>query len=284
VSRGFSVVVLVLAAGACNQVFGLHETQTAIDAATDDPCAPITPFDPNRYYATPGVGAWSMGRSACQQRGMDLAVIDATDNTEIAMELDAGEDPYWFGVSYGSDGWVAIDGCTPYLPTPPPNGAAGDCLLLATSPVAFPCDSNMLAPTGPVLNALCETPRADAQCLALEAHSTYVVADRTHLSYNDAVIACDALSMHLVEINSTAELEMVVQGVAAGIDAFWVGAQAATTGFSSPTTCPQVFVWGNGQPDFEGGNTSVLYNAGGMALVPSSEGGAAVCEANAAPM
>jgi hypothetical protein len=245
------VLGLVLLAG-CNQLFGLQATKLASDAdSTPQVCDPL-PFDANRYFKINQVVngmTWAIARQECQSYGFDLAVLDANDPSEIANELDGGTLPFWFGVSYDGTAWTAIDGCPPELawaPAEPANESVGECAFQSADGLRVRACTAATDVGNNGLSALCETARPSAQCRAQAVERTYTVIDATRttlVSRDDAAAMCGALGMHIVEIDSTDELNHLLANEAAGLTAFWVGAKRTQSTFTSPTGCPQIFVW-----------------------------------------
>lgn len=245
------VFVVVWLAG-CNAVFGLDKTKPVTSDGGVDLCDPL-PFDTHRYMAdSSGAGGftWAAARADCQRYGFDLAVIDANDSAEITNELQTGVAPFWLGVSYDGTQWSAIDQCTPLLAWAsgePDPSALGQCVAkLDGGMIATDCTSST---AGPDLNALCETPRPNAQCRAYAAQRDYVALDPAmQVSEISAEQLCAAMGRHVVEIDSTDELDYLRQTYAQS-PRFWLGATTNFQTWSSPTGCPQVFVWAGGEPD-----------------------------------
>jgi hypothetical protein len=244
------VAVVVLAG--CNQILGVADTEL-VPAGTGGDCAPL-PYDSNRYGSLQtSVGfTWSSARTNCQSLGMDLVVIDEDDDEEIANRIAAGPFPYWIGVSHDGDDWRSIDGCPPVLDwqaAEPSIESVGRCGLKTSAGLtSVACALSMAPDNSEPLNAYCETPRPDATCRALAANSTYEVMTDTTFSKNfvEAQQLCAGPGRHVVEINSSAELDQVKR-LAPGA-AFWLGASRTPPTWSSPTSCPQVFAWAADEP------------------------------------
>lgn len=272
---------LVLAAvlAGCNQLFDLDETEPY------DPhgaCSPLQ-LDENRYWSDANASgrAWSDTRDRCRLMGMDLVVFDVGDADELSSKLADAPAPFWTGVSYDGSTWVSVDGCKPALPWAPgePSRAAlGDCVAQTAAGMAsVPCASSQLGTAG--LAVLCETPRPSMNCRLLFEHSTYQLASTTPMLHADAEAACSALGMHLVEINSTSELDTIRTAIAPNVMPWWTGAQYLGPSWSSPTGCPQVFLW-DGFPMLSAGTCVVYGGANGMQVQDCAAPAAVVCEAN----
>jgi hypothetical protein len=211
---------------------------------------------------------------------MDIAIIHANDPDEIARETFGAGTPFWLGISWGGAGWITLDGCMPVLswaPGAPVNPSIGRCVVQTTQGMMDEdCSAGNLG--SDFLLALCATPLPDPACRQLEAHSSYVLASTSSVPQMTAAMMCGAIGMHLVEIDSTAELTHVLQNVAPGLT-FWTGATYTGLGYVSPTGCPQVFSWGSGEP-----STSVpgwvAYEVDGMHIVGTGYAASVVCESN----
>ena len=137
---------------------------------------------------------------------------------------------------------------------------------------------------GDPIQALCETPRLDAACRDLDTHSSYRLLPGAEVTEEAGRTACAAMGMHLLELNSSAELVHVRQVVAPGASRFWLGAQYSGSEWLSPTTCPQVFAWRTSEPDFSSYRlTCAVYDAGVATAECDTSVAAVICEANAAP-
>ncbi len=246
----------------CNQVLGIHGTHKP-DAAADQLCDPL-PFDPHRYYSIMGAGvggyAWKPARQQCQLYGYDLAVIDANDSAEITNELTGAPVPFWLGVAYDGTQWNAIDTCTPELDLAPgPGPAVGQCLMQNSGGmVPTDCTLKSAGPTTP-LSALCETPRPNPQCRELAMQRNYTLLTSTvttPVTHDAGAQMCTAMGKHLVEIDSTDELNYLLAHAAQIVPAFWVGAVQSSGSWTSPTGCPPIFLW-TGMP----ANPCVYYSA-----------------------
>lgn len=282
-------VVLTLMLAGCHKLFGLTYVEgegDGRDAAVATSCSPI-PYDRNRYWSPQG-RLWGLSwsgqtfgaREACAARGMDLAVLNADDSDELANQSGAAAVPFWLGVSYGET-WTAIDGCMPYLgwaPGEPTVEAPGQCVVQTGTGIGVRSCGHQPTEAGEHIQALCETPRPDARCRALAAQSSYAVASTQLLTRDAARIECERLGMHLVEINASTELAEIRQGVAAGIDAFWIDA-SYTTQWISTSNCPQVFEWSALEPNLQQASPGcVIVEPEGMRIVQCEDLAAAVCE------
>jgi hypothetical protein len=274
-----SLVVLgaLVALSACNQVLSLDPTQIADPYAA---CGAL-PYDANRYlsYESSGGFTWLTARQSCRDAAMDLAALDVDDGPELARQLHGGVPPFWLGASFDGTTWTAIDDCQPFLSWAtgePSHEAVGDCLLqTSTGMASVPCGAagfDQLA-----TSALCETPRPNPQCRKFAEQRSYQALSMGLVPYPVAAQACGDLGQHLVEIDSTDELDYVLANVASGIPMFFVATHGTPT-WTSPTGCPSVFVWAAGEPQLNAGN-NVVYN-GGMHIAADPVAAAVICELN----
>jgi hypothetical protein len=228
----------------CDQVFGLNEI--TVDGGEPTFCDPL-PFDASRYYATrSAVRTWQGSRNTCLTLGMDIAVIDEGDALEIANELSASPPPTWWGVSWGGTAWLAVDTCKPLLPwatgyPQDPTATGAGCVLGAPPDGGggpggmqnFVCANENWGPNGQEINVLCETPRPSARCRAQQDERDYVVLAGL-MTHDQAGSMCRAMARHLVEIDSSAELQYLVTTTAQALPAFWIGATHMSTTWMSP--------------------------------------------------
>ncbi|MFT3699449.1 MAG: C-type lectin domain-containing protein [Kofleriaceae bacterium] len=219
---------------------------------------------------------WSATVSLCSTYGMELASIDDAD--EYTSDTSSPT-PYWYSLQYTDDGLENLDGCTPYTmfaPGEPATMALSTCAYRDTDGMhVIPCET-------PTINVggLCETPRPNQTCA--QAASTYTTSDDHNKA--DAAAACSATGGHLVEINTSAELQKVLDAEPS-VNSFWVAATysgTSTSGaFVSPTGCPEVFVWSTGEPMHVAANTCVVYTRGsGMAMRACTDTASTICEKN----
>ena len=277
-----ALVVTLVVLGGCNQLFDLREVvPSAIDAAPGStPCGPLK-FDPARYRSYPqGTTplSWQGARDVCRFGGYDLIALDEGDPDELANESNGGALPFWLGTSYGTD-WQGVDGCMPHLdwaPTEPAEMAIGDCVVQTGLKMRSElCTRNTIA-TMPI-SALCEVPRPTVHCMTVASERTYMMVPGT-MNHTDAASACGALGMHLVEINSSDELNFVVSHFPSA-PTFWLGATKGGGTFTSPTGCPQAWTWGPNDPD--GTNSCVIYAQGPMESFDcNTTSPAVICESN----
>ncbi len=216
------LVLLVLLVG-CNQVFGIRDT------VTEDPYALCTPqpFDAGRYYTPTYMGlSWVESLNICHAYGYELAVIDLADTEEIARELNGATLPFWLGISYDGSGWRAIDQCEPELAWAtgqPVNEKVGDCVVQTGDGMRnVPCSATMLG--SGYVSILCETPRASSQCLHKAEQRNYQdIAAAGMVNHTMAQDMCAALNMHILEIDSSSELDFI-RMTYSSTSRFWVGA------------------------------------------------------------
>jgi lectin-like protein len=59
---------------------------------------------------------------------------------------------------------------------------------------------------------------------------------------------CSAVGKHLVEIDSSAELQYILANVAQATPTFWLGEGFGGGVWSSATGCPAIFKWATSEP------------------------------------
>ena len=232
------------------------------DATTTfDRCAFQGYDDPLRYATVtspPGAPlTWDAARAACIRLGMDLEVFN--DAQEIG-RVDADAWPAWVGVSQASatSPWVSVDGC----PALAPDGKRAAVLGVAAAPPAAcglvatanavatsTCDGVLASGDGPVMitRALCETPRPEVDGCVRDPDRASYQASPQPLAYADAVTYCQSQQMHLIVIDTEAELAHVSKLVPVIVDQdFWVGERWDGALWRSETACPGEFSWGDG--------------------------------------
>jgi hypothetical protein len=272
--------MIVLLAG-CQWVYGVDKVESESDQPGDYISCSALKFDPLRYQSADAGSAdgfdWHTARQNCNYIGFDLAVLDSGDDMEWLNERMGATAPFWLGVEYDTK-WVAIDGCETRFDGPVPStSTAGDCLAETTSGMLdVPCTFSTT--TGGNIGALCEAPRPTRTCLDQQSQREYMAAGALPVTHAEALSACADLQMHLVEIDSSDELTDV-QNMFPGAP-FWVGATKTTTGWRSPTGCPEVFGWGQGEPT---NADDCAYFDGALQSYPCffpDPKGIAICEAN----
>jgi len=244
------LLVIAIAAGGCDRVFDLT-VEIPPDALVYDRCTP-TSLDPLRYTTIASATAtltWSDARTACQLRGMDLAVIN--DAHELG-RADAEIRPYWVGEQELSGTWSTVDGCPAYG-TPPPSSTVGQaappdqCAIVdaASTIASVSCDGST-----PVASALCETPRPDtAACTPANPGAESYVLSPDALSYADAQAYCAAQHAHLAVIDSSAELTHISTLARTGsYPSFWLGSRFAAGAWMTESGCPGLYSWTGGAP------------------------------------
>jgi hypothetical protein len=239
-------------------------------------CAPGL-FDPARYVAIDRMLTWTEAQMACYGvGGLDLAVFDVGDDAELANEASGAATPFWLGIYFDGYRWQSTDGCEPTLawaPGEPASQMHGDIVAMGPNGMVS------LAGALPLAYALCETLRPSEDCLNYETYSLHTLAQTTPTSQAGAVAACDAGGQSLVTIDSSAELAAILQGPAAGLTSFWVGADD-NMGWSFSGPCSGVFTWKPNEPMHSNGHCVVYQD--GMYMQPCDGTGGAtasvVCE------
>ena len=262
-------LVLLVVAGCGNS----H--QQAVDAGVDatfERCAPLA-YDPMRYHfiGPTTVLTWSQAYGACGAVGMELTSINDTD--EYGRDLSQPP-PYWIGTNYSDDGLEALDGCPPFLMWAPGEPATMD---LDTCVYQGPDGMHEIMCSGSslVLGALCETPRLNQSCATMG--STYA-SSGTHAKA-DADVSCKATGGYVVEINTSAELQAVLDKFSNQND-FWIAGMFNGTVFLDTTGCPEVFGWANGEP-MPATGMCVAYTRGvGMQMRNCADVVGTICETN----
>jgi hypothetical protein len=272
--------VLVLAG--CNALLGLDKVELRADA-TIGVCTPIA-HDPHRYLQISDANglSWQSARDACRRDGYDIAVLDKGDTDELANETSHAVPPSWLGVSYNGTAWQAIDGCDPELDwaANEPNGEhVGDCLqVIAGGMRSANCNDTTTDSVN--IKVLCETPRPSETCRMQALQRDYEVVAGA-FDRDTAIAECAMRGKHVVEIDSTDELDYLLTNIASSLGAFWIGVTEGGSGWTSPTSCPAIFAW---TPNFPGTTgMCVIYRNGGMETTDCSTSGgmyALICEAN----
>jgi len=271
VRLGSALALSLLVATGCNVVWGL-EREPPPEFKDYDRCGAFLYDEPLRYASvrnpTGGVDpdgnplpilpwSWDEARTACEYRGMDLAVFN--DMHELGM-APASEDttwPYWVGQRMIGTTNETVDGC-PAVNTPvSARYVAAD--VTACGVVGAPNEINgascdgALPPTmepNVVVNALCETPRADTvDCLGQDPlDQTYLLSDKS-MTFDAAKAFCETNSAHLVVVETHAEwLFLSKQTKELWEKPFWLGSQLVQTKWETVTGCPGTYSWTNGTP------------------------------------
>lgn len=252
---------------------------TAADAAVDAPvafdrCGPMA-YDANRYHFLPPTTmlGWSAAVAQCGTYGMELASID--DAEEYASDTSSPT-PYWYSAQYTDEAEIEnLDGCMPYLQWAPGEPATMDlstCVYRDTDGMhEIPCETPQKN-----IGALCETPRPNETCA--EMPSTYTTSD-DHTKA-DAASACSAMGGHLVEINTSDELQKVLDKEPS-VTSFWVAATYNGSVFTGSSGCPEVFAWAAGEPVHTADHQCVVYTRNsGMAMRACTDTASTICEKN----
>jgi hypothetical protein len=266
-------------------VLGISDPKLEIDAppgGVGDRCDPL-PFDAGRYlYTSSGTGmSWQVARNFCRDHGMDLFAPDLNDPTELSRASNGATDWFWVGNSYDGAAWTNVDDCAPsfsWAQGEPTSHVVGDCMLhVDTGYASFSCGYTTDGGIH-LVGALCETPRPTMACRAMQSVYTRPMP-ANDISHDMATSICAMDGKHIVEINSTAELDKVKTMFPGAV--FWVAATWSSQGWQSATSCPQVFVWAVGSPHTMGSDTCLLHDSGGMTQqycnVASAE---VICEGN----
>lgn len=280
------LAALLLAITGCDIVFSLDRPP---DAPLDDGqlpydrCGPFLYDEPLRYavIANPSTAdtgfkawSWTSARTACLQRGMDLAVFN--DEHELG---SVGEDiswPYWMGASRTGTTWSAVDECPAMMPTA---SAADSCgIVRGPNTISSTACSGDIPNAKPedapvVLAALCETPRPeDGPCLGNDPAKTEYVMSPGAMSFADARTFCAERGGRPVVFETHAEWLAVANKVNAELhERFWVGSTFDGTTWQTENKCPAHYAWASGQPSEAPRANDCM---GSMVLeVPDGDGG-----------
>ncbi len=262
------VAVALVALAGCDAVFGL-EREPPPELAGYDRCGAFLYDDPLRYamvqstnVVTDELGnttlqpwSWDDARTACQLRGMDLAVFN--DMHELGRGIEDPIWPYWIGQRSIGGTEETVDGC-PALEAPVAQRfVAHD--TMACGMVAAPteidgasCDGTLPATMEPnvVTSALCETPRPDSfECLGQDPTRTMYLRSDAPMSFAAAKKYCADRDAHMVVVETGAEwLFLSEQARETWSHPFWIGAQLEGTQWRSVTSCYGVYSWTGGTP------------------------------------
>jgi hypothetical protein len=256
---GHAFALSLLVTSGCNVVWGL-ERDPPPEFRDYDRCGAFLYDEPLRYATvTNPSGAlpwsWEDARTACEYRGMDLAVFN--DMHELGMAATPDAWPYWIGERMTGSSSETVDGC-PAVNTPVSTRyVAAD--VTACGVVGAPleingasCDGALPVTMEPnvVVSALCETPRPDTvECLGgnpLDA--TYILSDSS-MTYDAARAFCETRDAHLVVVETHAEwLFLAKQTKELWEKPFWLGSQLVQTKWETVTGCPGTYSWTNGTP------------------------------------
>lgn len=202
---------------------------------------------------------------------MELVSIDDVHEYDHDSSLPT---PYWIGTDNSDEGLGTLDGCTPYLMWAPGEPATVDlntCVYRGPDGMhEIPCDGSNL-----VLGALCETPRLNQSCATMA--STY--ASGGYRVKADADTLCRAMGGYVVEINSSEELQVVLDKTASQND-FWLAATFNGTVFTDKTGCPEVFGWAANEPRASTGMCVAYARGIGMQMRDCTDAVGTVCETN----
>lgn len=250
-----------------------HErpSDARVDASFDR-CA-ASAYDANRYrFIEPTTAlTWAQAFGACGAFGMELVSVDDLDEYDHGSSLQT---PYWIGTNNSDEGIGSLDGCPPYFMWAPGEPAT---MQLNTCVYRAPDGMHEIGCDGPsmMIGAWCETPRLNQSCATMG--STYVRTDNH--SKMDADAVCRAIGGYVVEINSSAELQIVVDQLANQTN-FWVAATSTGVVFTDTTGCPEVFDWAVNEPESSSG-MCVAYTRGiGMQMRNCADVVGTVCETN----
>ena len=245
------------------------------DSGVDAPferCARLE-YDANRYhFIAPALPqTWAQAYGACGAFGMELVSVDDLDEYDHDASLQT---PYWIGTNYSDEGLEALDGCPPYFMWASGEPATMDlntCVYRGLDGMhEIACDGS-----GMTIGASCETPRLNQTCATMG--SSYVTGDDHRKA--EAETTCRAKAGYVVEVNSSAELQRVVDKFPSQND-FWIGATFNGVVFTDTTGCPEVFGWAPGEPVSSTG-MCVAYTRGlGMRMRNCSEVVGTICETN----
>lgn len=251
--------MMLIAAAGCDLAFDLERPPLPDGLLAYERCGPFLYDEPLRYTTItnpnggelgPAPWSWNDARTACLQRGMDLAVFN--DEHELGTS-DATLWPYWIGLSRTGSAWTTVDECPAMMPA---GGDANGCGVVSgpNSISETTCTGAMTnaTPEEPqvVLGALCETPRPEADgCLGNSPATTDYVMSPTALAYSAARDFCRQQGGHPVVFETHAEWLAVAARVRDDLhQKFWVGSTFDGTRWKNDNACPADFVWAAGAP------------------------------------
>ena len=253
------LTALLLATG-CDLVFSLDRPP---DAPLDDGpipsdrCGPFLYDEPLRYtlISNPTTElapwSWSEARTACRQRGMDLAVFN--DAHELGSIVDDSMWPFWMGASRTGSTWSAVDECPALMPT----GGVADSCGIVPGPNTIsdtPCSGHVpnAKPQDPpvVVAAMCETPRPENDsCLGNDPAKTTYVMSPSAMTFAAARSFCADRGGHPVVFETHAEWLAVGKRIDDDLhERFWLGSTFDGTTWKSENACPAQYTWATGQP------------------------------------
>jgi hypothetical protein len=255
----------LLAASGCNVVWGL-ERDPPPEFANYDRCGAFLYDEPLRYaQVTNPTGvdvdgnllpwSWQDARTACEYRGMDLAVFN--DIRELGMAEAPPAWPYWIGQRMIGASNETVDGC-PAVNTPvSARYVAAD--VTACGVVGAPlevdgasCDGALPPTMEPnvVMSALCETPRPESvECLGRDPLDQIYILSDAPMTYAAAKKFCETKKAHLLVVETHAEwLFLAKQTKEAWEKPFWLGSQLEQTQWVTVTGCAGTYSWTGGTP------------------------------------
>lgn len=255
------VVALLCAVAGCDLVYDLHRPADAGPGEQPyERCGPFLYQEPLRYtlIGNPnwddfGAKAWSWNdaRTACLQRGMDLAVFN--DEHELGAEPEDVIWPYWMGASRTGATWSSVDGCPAMMPATfgpdscgivsGPNAIAG-VSCTGAMPDPQPEQAQVVAA------ALCETPRPeDGPCLGNDPAKTEYVMSPTAMSFAAARTFCSDRGGRPVVFETHAEWLAVAKKIDDELhNRFWLGSTFDGTTWKTENKCPAQYAWASGSP------------------------------------
>lgn len=253
------VAAAACALAGCDSVFGL-EREPPPELAGYDRCGAFLYDDPMRYASVTNPNAelpwsWDDARTACQLRGMDLAVFN--DMHELGRGTEDAIWPYWIGQRTVGSTEETVDGCPAITAPVAQRFVAHDTLACgvvagATEIDGASCDGRLPATMEPniVTSALCETPRPDAiECLGQDPTRTIYQLSEGPMSFGDAKSYCRQRDAHLVVVETYAEWLFLSQRTKAEWKVpFWIGAQLEGTQWRSVNGCFGTYSWTGGTP------------------------------------
>lgn len=253
----------VLATTGCDLVYDLERPPDAglVDGDVPyDRCGPFLYGEPLRYafLANPNVDelgarpwAWSEARTACLQRGMDLAVFN--DAHELGAVAEDPAWPYWMGASRTRSTWSAVDECPAMMPAGPGADACG--IVTAPNTVGETTCTGSRPDPDPdqpqvVAGALCETPRPeDGPCLGNDPARTEYVMSPEALAFAAARTFCADRGGRPVVFETRAEWLAVARLVNDELhQRFWIGSTFDGVTWKTENRCPAHYSWATGGP------------------------------------
>jgi hypothetical protein len=282
---------LLLCLAGCARIFGLEDHRddasvhdsAAIDMAPPQDVAPGATCvsdsdDPLRYR--PVVSSLTFQTAASKCHELDMIPVVFTSSDELVAHRTDVAAAFWTGLAIESDLTVdGLPGCNVFtnFASGQPDGM-GACVIVDSQFEfeARACDAQNA-------NVLCETPPRVGTCVdvAMSHPSTdYTVLDKA-VKKDDAATMCQVMGMHLISLDSSAELALA-KALVAGVG-FWTASEWNGTDWvqsPAPGSCPMVHEWATGQPSLQAARSCEAHDPMGAVMIDCNMAREAICEGN----